>query len=87
MTILDRVEASLASFRPNTPAEFVALQLARRFDDTHRLPRYIAVARQHPKQDLLLAAKTALFRHELNRLPTADLFFEALGEQEKGALL
>ena len=87
MTILDRVEASLASFRPNTPAEFVALQLARRFDDMHRLPRYIAAARQHPKQDLLRAGQTALFRHELNRLPTAELFFEALTEREKGALV
>lgn len=85
MTILDRVEASLASFRPGTPAEFVALQLSRRFDDVHRLPRYIAAARQHTKQDLLFAAKTAIVRHELNRMPTAELFFEALSEQEKGA--
>jgi hypothetical protein len=86
MTILDRVEASLASFRPGTPAEFVALQLSRRFDDVHRLPRYITAARRHTKQELLLAAKTAIFRHELNRMPTADLFFEALTEQEKGSV-
>lgn len=85
MTILDRVEASVASFRPANPTEFVALQLARRFDDLHRLPRYIAAARTHPKASLLDAAKTAMLRHALNRAPTAELFFEALAENEKGA--
>ena len=34
MTILDRVEASLADFRPKNQREFVSLQIARRFDDT-----------------------------------------------------
>jgi hypothetical protein len=85
MTILDQVEASLASFRPGNPAEFVALQLARRFDDLNRLPRYLAAAKRHSKNTLLDAAKTAMLRHELNRTPTADLFFEALAELEKGA--
>jgi hypothetical protein len=84
MSILDRIEASVANFRPSTPAEFVCLQLAKRFDDLHRLPRYIAAARSHSKQSLLDAAKTAMLRHELNRAPTADLFFEALVEREKG---
>jgi hypothetical protein len=85
MTILDRVEASLASFRPANPVEFVALQLARRFDDVHRLPRYLAAAKLHSKHTLLDAAKTALVRHQLNRTPTAELFFEVLAEREKGA--
>ncbi len=80
MSILERVEASLAGFRPRTQAEFVALQLARRFDDLHRLPRYLAAARTHSKPVLLHAAKTAMLRHELNRAPTAQLFFEALAE-------
>jgi hypothetical protein len=84
MSILDRVEASLAGFRPSTPAEFVALQLARRFDDMHRLPRYLAAAKHHSKHTLLDAARTAMLRHELNRTPTADLFFEVLAEREKG---
>lgn len=81
MNILDHVEAAVAHFRPATPAEFVALQLARRFDDLHRLPRYIAAGRTHHKQSLLKAAKTAMLRHELNRAPTAELFFEALLEK------
>ena len=84
MTILDQIEAAVADFRPATPAEFVCLQLARRFDDLHRLPRYIAAAGSHSKQSLLDAAKTAMLRHELNRAPTAELFFEALLETEKG---
>ena len=80
MSILERVEAALAGFRPKTQAEFVALQLARRFDDLHRLPRYLAAARTHTKPVLLDAAKTAMLRHALNRTPTSQLFFEALAE-------
>lgn len=80
--ILDRVEASLAGFRPQTQAQFVALQLARRFDDLHRFPRYLVAANQHTKPALLQAARTALLRHALNRAPTAELFFEALAEQD-----
>jgi hypothetical protein len=81
-SILDQVEASLAGFRPQTQAQFVALQLAKRFDDLHRFPRYLAAANQHTKPALLHAAKTALLRHTLNRTPTAQLFFEALAEQD-----
>ena len=84
MTILDRVEAQLSSFRPGNPAEFVALQLARRFDDLHRLPRYLAAAKQHSKHTLLDAAKTAMVRHAVNRTPTAELLFEVLAERETG---
>jgi hypothetical protein len=87
MTILDLVEASLASFRPANPAEFVALQLARRFDDLNRLPRYVAATKHHSKRQLLDAAQTALLRHELNRTPTAELFFEVLAERENGGAL
>jgi hypothetical protein len=82
--ILDRIEASLANFRPHTQTEFVALQLARRFDDLHRLPRYLAVAKTSTKASMLDAARTALLRHSLNRAPTSDLFFEALNEQIAG---
>jgi len=35
---------------------------------------------------LLEAAKTAVLRHELNRTPTSDLFFEILADIEKGQL-
>ena len=87
MNILDRVEASMASFRPGNPAEFVALQLARRFDDLHRLPRYVAATNQHAKHELLQSARTAMPRHALNRTPTAELFFEVLAEREKGGAL
>ena len=84
MHILDRVETSLAGFRPRNQAEFAALQVARRFDDLRRLPRYLAAAKRHSKGALLAAAKTALLRHELNRTPAGDLFFEVLAEVEKG---
>ncbi len=80
--ILERIETSLADFRPQTQAEFVALQLARRFDDINRFPRYLAAAKTRRKHALLEAANVALMRHELNRMPTSELFFEALSEAD-----
>ena len=84
MNILENLEGSLKGFRPKNPSEFVALQLARRFNDLHRLPRYLMAAHRHPKAVLLQAAKTARLRYQLNRTPIADLFFEALAEREGG---
>lgn len=76
--ILDRVEASLRDFRPRTQREFVALQIARRFHDTHRLPRYLLLAQDHPKKVMLEAARLAMLRKELNRASFGDLFFELM---------
>ena len=81
MTILDQTEHSLREFRPRNEREFVALQLARRFDDLRRLPRYLIAAKTFSKRDLLEAAKTARLRAQLNRTPVADLFFEVLAER------
>jgi hypothetical protein len=81
MDILEQVERSLADFRPRNQREFVALQIARRFDDLKRLPRYLQAAQQHPKHVMLEAARTAVLRHELNRTPTSELFFEILAER------
>ena len=82
MRILDRIELQLSSFRPRTPCEFVALQVARRFDDLHRFPRYLAATTTHTKDALLDAGKLAMLRHALNRTPSADLFFEVLAERD-----
>jgi len=81
MSLLEQVEASLADFHPRNQREFVALQIARRFDDLKRLPRYLLAAQSHPKRVLLEAARTAVLRHELNRAPTSELFFEILAER------
>ena len=83
MNILEAVNTSLADFHPRTTSEFAALQIARRFDDLHRLPRYLLAAHRHSKRHLLDAARTAVLRHELNRTPSADLFFEILAEREE----
>ena len=83
MHILDQVEQSLNHFRPKTQREFVALQLARRFNDVPNLARYLLAARSHSKRELLHAARVARTRHELNRAPLAALFFEVLSEQAK----
>ena len=81
--ILDTVDRSLRDFRPRTQRELVALQIARRFHDTHRLARYVLVAQDHPKRVLLEAARLAILRHELNRTPVPDLFFEILASFDK----
>jgi hypothetical protein len=85
MNILENLQGSLSGFRPKNSQEFVAFQLARRFDDLQRLPRYLLAAHRHPKAVLLNAAKTAQLRYQLNRTPMADLFFEILAEREEGA--
>jgi hypothetical protein len=81
--VLDRVGAALSDFQPRTQREFVALQIARRFADTHRLGRYLVVATSHPKKLMLEAARLATLRHELNRIPLGDLFFELIAEFDK----
>jgi hypothetical protein len=83
MDILEQVERSLADFRPRNPREFVALQLARRFNDVGHLAKYLAASKHHSKRALLAAAQTARTRHELNRAPLAELFFEVLSEWEQ----
>jgi hypothetical protein len=83
MNILERIDASMAGFRPRNQAEFAALQLARRFDDMNRLPRYLAAAKTHSKGVLLNAAKTAMLRQQLNRASISELFFEVLAEIDR----
>jgi hypothetical protein len=78
------VERSLANFRPRNGREYAALQIAKRFNDTHRLARYVAVAQHHPKRVLLEAARRAMLQHQLNRTPVGDVFFEVLADIDKG---
>jgi len=78
--ILDRVEQSLADFRPRTQREFVALQIARRFNDTARLARYLLVSPQHPKRELLEAARLAQLEAPSD---PASKFFELLQQFRK----
>ena len=85
--ILDQVEASLRDFRPRTTREFVALQIARRFNDVDSLAKYLNVSRDTPKRILLEAARLAALRHGLNRSPLPQLFFEVLEEFRKGGAL
>jgi hypothetical protein len=83
MNILEQLDASLADFRPHTPREYVALQLARRFSDLPNLAKYLAAARRYSRRTLLDAANIARTRHELNRTPISELFFEVLAEREE----
>jgi hypothetical protein len=85
--ILDRVEASLADFVPKTQGEFIAMQLAKRFNDQGRLAKYILASRQHPKRVLLEAARLALKRGDETGQPVTAILFELLeqfGGKEQG---
>ncbi len=82
--ILDRVDGSLLRFRPRNQRQYVALQIARRFQDERRLSRYLNVADRYPKKVLLEAARLAALRHDLNRTPPSDLFFEILTTFDHG---
>jgi hypothetical protein len=81
--VLDKVERSLEDFQPRTQREFVALQVAQRFGDLHRLARYLTLAQDHPKRLMLEAARRAMTRHGLNRTPLGDLFFEVIAEFDR----
>ena len=78
--ILASVENALKDFRPRNGREYVALQIARRFNDVGRLARYLLVAKDHPKRLMLEAARQAMLRRDLNRASSGDLFFEILSE-------
>jgi hypothetical protein len=82
MNILEQVEASLHNFRPHNQRAYTALQLARRFNDLPNLAKYLAAAKRFSRRRLLDAARTARTRHDLNRAPVAQLFFEVLSEWE-----
>jgi hypothetical protein len=78
MTILERVEHSLESFRPRNRKEFVVLQIAQRFNDESNLARYLNVCQQHPKNVLLEAARLAAKQHETSGEALPNIFFELL---------
>jgi hypothetical protein len=85
--ILESVEQSLINFRPRSQREFVALQVARRFNDLDRLAKYINAARNVPKKVFLEAARLATKRADETGGPVTTILFELLdkfGEQEGG---
>jgi hypothetical protein len=80
MTVLERVEHALESFRPRNRKEFVILQIAQRFNDQGRLAKYLNAAEQHPKGVLLDTARLALKRASESGTPAALSFFDLLDD-------
>lgn len=81
MTILDRVEESLKDFRPKTNRQFVAYNIASRFQDLRNLARYLNLCDRYPKRVMLEAAKLAEDEakrdSQINRI---ERFFELLAK-------
>ena len=86
MTVLEKVEQSLESFRPRNRKEFVVLQIAQRFSDTGRLAKYLNAAEAHPKNVLLEAARLAGLRAGESGTPAPQIFFDLLDEFRKEAI-
>jgi hypothetical protein len=85
MTVLERVEQSLESFRPRNRKEFYILQIALRFNDVGRLARYLNAAEPHPKNVLLEAARLSAKRADESGKPAPHIFFDLLEEMRKEA--
>ena len=81
--ILDAVEHSLDDFRPRTSREFVALQIARRFDDLGRLARFLNIGRDCPKNLMLEAARLAAQQAPADLRQAADRFFDLVEQFRK----
>jgi hypothetical protein len=81
MSILNQIEASLQDFRPQTTREFVALQIAQRFNDRGRLARYLNASRIYPQRVLLDTARVAAQWVEAGRVRApGEAFFRILDE-------
>ena len=78
MTILERVEAGLTDFRPKTHRQFVAFNIASRFDDLAHLARYLNVCDAHPRKVLVEAARLAEQRAPHDPVPRIEAFFTFL---------
>jgi hypothetical protein len=76
MHVLAHLESQNLSFRPRSPAEFFALQIARRLNDVGNLPHYIELV-AHYRDDQILRA----FRHVFTR-PTSQHVDAAVLEAE-----
>lgn len=61
MNILDRFQDSTA-FTPASPAQYFALQLARKLEDVQHLPDYVRLAERFGEDHLL-----AVYAQEVNR--------------------
>lgn len=85
MTVLERVEQSLESFKPKNRKELVILQIAQRFNDAGRLAKYLNAGEAHPKNVLLEAARLAGKRAADSGKPAALIFFDLLEEFRKEA--
>jgi hypothetical protein len=79
---LKAVEDSLKDFRPKTHRQFVALNIASRFDDVRNLARYLNAC-DHPAHVLLEAARLAEQRALTDGINPVDVFFDLLATWER----
>lgn len=73
--ILGRFAQSESHFRPQTVSEFIALQLARKLDDTSRVRHYVGLMERHAQPFISRAFANARQRPED---PIADRFHREL---------
>lgn len=84
MNTPEQPDQSLRDFGPKSPREYLALQLARRFNDLPNLTKYLLVAKAYTTRQMLTSVEQAQARHELKPAPMSELFFEILSEWKEG---
>lgn len=82
MTILKAVEDSLKDFRPKTHRQFVAFNVASRFNDLPNLARYLNVC-DRPKRVLLEAARLAEQQTLADGANPIQVFFDLLEDWQR----
>lgn len=87
MSILETYQHSLTHFVPKTRRQFTLLQIARRFEDTQRLAKYLTLDEALPRKLLIEAARLSARDHPTDRTRAANEFFAALDRwKERGAI-
>jgi hypothetical protein len=83
--ILDSMLKNSQAFGPESVTGYIAFQLARRFDDTHHIPKYLLILEHQPLPIILEALTNAMtgatnvddrrtiFEQELLRLSGKDV--------------
>lgn len=78
----DSSGASPLTFRARSPAQLLALHLARRFDDLKRLPRYLEIVERHSIPTVLAAATHAQASAAASNLEPRQLFLGRFTREE-----
>ena len=82
MNLLERVEENLKNFRPKTPRQFAAFNVAFRFEDLPHLARYLNAC-HHSARTLFETARVAETQSLRGGSDRIAAFFDLLAERDR----